>query len=171
VAATAIVVPVVAAEPALGRWRRAYTGDGAEGMPAHVTLMYPFADESRLDDVMIAALGDVLAAFAPFDVAFGGFGRFDADPPVLYVEPAPARPFLDLIAAIAARFPEYPPFGGLHETVVPHLTVAQTPNAEMIGAAEADVAPHLPIRAHIAAVHVMAHRATDGWRTQAVIAL
>ena len=170
-AATAIVVPVAAAEAALGRWRRAYTGDGAEGMPAHVTLIYPFADESVLDDTMIADLGGVLAAFAPFEARFGAFGRFDADPPVLHLEPARPQPFVDLITAIAGRFPDHPPFGGRHATVIPHLTVAQTRDATVMAAAEADVARHLPLHARIDAVHVMAHRAAGGWRTRAVVAL
>jgi 2'-5' RNA ligase len=171
VAASAIVVPVVEADSAVGRWRRAYTGDGADGMPAHVTLIYPFADDSLLDDGMIADLGDVLAGFAPFDVRFGAFGRFDADPPVLYVAPNPSLPFLDLMTAIAARFADHPPFGGRHEAVVPHLTVAQTQDANVLAAAEDDVARHLPVRARLDAVHVMAHRAAGGWRTHTAIAL
>ena len=119
-AATAIVVPVAAAEAALGRWRRAYTDDGAEGMPAHVTLIYPFADESVLDDVMIADLGGVLAAFAPFDARFGTFGRFDADPPVLYLEPTRPQPFLDLIADVARHLPLHTRIDAVH--VMAHRT-------------------------------------------------
>jgi 2'-5' RNA ligase len=170
-AATAIVMPVAEAEAAVGRWRRMHTRDGAEAMPAHVTLIYPFADGSRLNDVVIAGIRSVLGAFTPFDVRFGALGRFDADPPALYLEPTPSTPFLDLIAAIAARFPDHPPFGGRHETVIPHLTIAQTQDSDAMAAAEDDVARHLPVLAHLDVVHVMAHRAAGGWRTHTAIPL
>ena len=48
VAATGIVIPFEQVEPAVSRWRRAHTTDGADGMPAHVTLIYPFVDDSQL---------------------------------------------------------------------------------------------------------------------------
>jgi hypothetical protein len=48
-------------------------------------------------------------------------GRFGDD--VTYLAPRPAQPFVDLIAAVTARWPEYPPYEGIHETVVPHLTL------------------------------------------------
>ena len=170
-AATAIVLPVGEAEPIVARWRRAHTRDGADGMPAHVTLIYPFVDDAHLGDEVIAHLGDVLAGIAPIDVRFGAFGRFDANPPVLYLEPAPAQPLHDLITVIAASFPGHPPFGGRHECVIPHLTVAQTQDAGAIAAAEDDVARHLPLSARLDAVHVLAHRAGRGWRTHTAIAL
>jgi 2'-5' RNA ligase len=171
VAATAIVVPVAEAEPALGDWRRAHTTDGAEGMPPHVTLIHPFADEACVDETVTDGLRDVLADVAPFDVRFEVFARFDADPPVLYLEPVPAEPFLHLIGVIAARFPAYPPFGGLHETVVPHLTVGCSGDPGVLAAAEADVARQLPITARIAAAHVMTHDPAAGWRVGARISL
>lgn len=170
-AATAIVVPVAEAEPAVGRLRRAHTSDGADGMPPHVTLIYPFVDDSRLDELVLDGVRGVLAAFAPFEVRFGAFGRFEADPPVLYLEPAPAQPFLDVIAAIAARFPDHPPFGGVHETVIPHVTIAYTDDAGVLAAAEVEVAAHLPIAARAAGVQVMEHRPAEGWRCRERIPL
>jgi 2'-5' RNA ligase len=171
VAATAVVVPIFEADAAVGRWRRAHTRDGAEGMPAHITLIYPFVDEAHLDDAAVGALREVLAAFAPFDTRLTTFGRFDADRPVLYVEPEPAGAYLDLMAAIAARFPDHPPFGGVHERVIPHLTVVETPDARVIASAEDEVARHLPICARVDVVNVMAHRAGAGWHTHTAIAL
>jgi 2'-5' RNA ligase len=100
VAASAIVVPFAGLEPANGRWRQALTTDGADSMPAHVTLIYPFVADVRLRDDVIAALRVVLVTFSPFDVRFEAFARLEADPPVLYLEPDPAQPFLDLMAAV-----------------------------------------------------------------------
>jgi 2'-5' RNA ligase len=167
VAATAIVVPVPAVDPAVSLWRRAYTTDGAEGMHAHVTLIYPFVAASHLDGAVTAGLRGALDGFAPFDVRFGSFGRFDADPPVLYLEPDAAAPFRELIAAIAARFPEHPPFGGVHDAVIPHLTVAYADDPTVLAAAETDVARRLPLSAHVDTVDVMEHRPAAGWRVRA----
>jgi 2'-5' RNA ligase len=171
VAASAIVVPFAGLEPTVGRWRRALTADGAQSMPTHVTLIYPFVPRTQLRDHLIAALREVLATFSPFDVRFEAFARFDADPPVLYLQPDPAQPFLELIAAIAARFPDHPPFAGIHDPIIPHLTVAQTRDASAMRAAEESVARHLPLTAAAHSVHIMEHRPADGWRTHTAIAL
>ena len=140
-------------------------------MPAHVTLIYPFLADVQLGGDVIAALREVLATFSPFDVRFEAFARFDADPPVLYLEPDPAQPFLDLTAAIAARFPDHPPFGGIHDRITPHLTVAETADASAMRAAEESVARHLPLAADAVSVHIMEHHPADGWRTHTAIAL
>jgi 2'-5' RNA ligase len=163
-AATALIVPFEQADPLLLRWRRAHTTDGAEGMPAHVTLIYPFVDDVQLVAGQVSELRGVLAAFTPFDVRFTSFGRFDRPPSVLYLKPEPAKPFMDMVDAIVDRFPTKPPYGGEFDTVVPHLTVAQTSDAEVLDNAEADVATHLPLAARTTHVHVMPHYGTDGWR-------
>jgi 2'-5' RNA ligase len=132
-------------------------------MPPHVTLIYPFVDDVHLDDAAIAALRDLLAVFAPFESRFATFARFDAARPVLYVEPEPAGAYLDLMTAIAARFPDHPPYGGVHETVIPHLTVAESDDLAALDAAEVAVSRHLPLVARVAEVDVMEHRGADGW--------
>src|SRR5206468_8524729 len=67
-AETAVVVLLPELEPLIGGWRRRYTGDGARGMPPHVTLIIPFADSADLDE-RLGPLGRALGRFAPFDVA------------------------------------------------------------------------------------------------------
>jgi hypothetical protein len=162
-AATGIVIPFERAEAAVSRWRRAYTTDGAEGMPAHVTLIYPFVDDAQLVAGDVSQLRAVLSVFSPFDVCFATFGRFAGPSPVLYLEPDPAGPFAEIIDAIAERFPEHPPFGGEFDTVVPHLTVVETDNMEVLRDAEQDVTQHLPIATRATEVHLMEHRGEDGW--------
>ena len=147
-----------------------FRSDGADGMPAHVTLIYPFVDAEHLGAAHVDGLRATLDAFAPFEVTFARFARFDARPPVLYLEPDPPQPFRDMVAAIARDFPAYPPFGGVHETVIPHLTIAQTDDGAARRAAEDDIGRHLPIRARVVEVAVMEHRA-DGWRTRERISL
>jgi 2'-5' RNA ligase len=170
VAPTAIVVPFHDVPAVVAAHRQELTTDGAAGMPPHITLIYPFVDDADLKDDEIGRLRDVLDTFAPFDVTFVRFGRFEAVPPVLYLEPEPAEPFLAMITALEREFPAFPPFGGVHETVIPHLTIAYTDDATALEAVEAAVERHLPIHAHVDDVALMEHRA-DGWQLRGRIAL
>ena len=70
-AATAIVVPFGDLPTVVETRRRALTSDGAEGMPPHVTLIYPFADAADLGPDEIGRIRAVLGMFAPFGVTFG----------------------------------------------------------------------------------------------------
>jgi 2'-5' RNA ligase len=170
VAPTAIVVPFHDMPAAVVTHRRALTSDGAEGMPPHVTLLYPFVDDADLADDEVRRLRDVLAAVAPFDVIFATFARFAAQPPVLYLEPELAGLFLGMIAALAHEFPAFPPYGGIHETLVPHLTLAYSDDAAALDAVEAEVGLHLPIHARAAEVTIMEHH-ENGWRRRERITL
>jgi hypothetical protein len=53
-----------------------------------------------------------------------------------------------LTETIVERWPDYPPYEGVHETVTPHLTVAYGDDA-LLDEVEADVTPKLPIEAHV----------------------
>lgn len=64
--------------------------DRPPGMPAHVTLLYPFVDESTLVAGMAAQAQRALSLIAPFECEFASFGRFiDPIPTALYLEPNP----------------------------------------------------------------------------------
>jgi 2'-5' RNA ligase len=170
VAATAIVVPFYELDRVVGTHRRALTTDGADGMPAHVTLIYPFADDDALGEREMGRVRAALGAFSRVDVTFERFGRFSARPPVLYLAPEPVGALLGMIAALEHEFPAFPSFGGIHETVIPHLTIAQTDDATAMQAAQDDVASQLPIRSRVTEVAVMEH-AAGGWRPRARIGL
>ncbi|HSL10921.1 MAG TPA: 2'-5' RNA ligase family protein [Actinomycetota bacterium] len=159
---TALLIEVPEAEPLVGRWRAAHDPSSALGVPAHVTLVFPFVDRERLDGDVASRVAAAIerSGVAPFDVRFERPGRF---PGVVYLEPAPAEPFLRLIGAVVDAFPDHPPYGGAFETVVPHLTVADDPEADL-DAIEASVRPGLPIVAPVRQVALMA-AAPAGWTT------
>jgi 2'-5' RNA ligase len=164
VAATAIVVPVLEAEPSVDCWRRRYTQDGADGMPPHVTLLYPFVDDRVLVGGHVCGIRRVLACFAPLDFELRGFAEFPSTEgaPVLYLEPDPTEPFLEMTAAIARVFPDYPPYGGQFAEIIPHLTIAEHAQAPLSDIRD-DVASVLPIAAQAREAWLMQH-GTDGWR-------
>ena len=157
-AETAIVVLLPELEPLLGESRRGYTGDGARGMPPHVTLIFPFADSSDLGPRM-SVLAAVLGAFAPFELAFSDTARF---PGLLYVRPEPAQPFVAMTEALAAAFPDFPPYGGEFAEVVPHVTVAEA-NENILAALENELAPRLPVQARVERAWLV-ENTTAGWR-------
>ena len=67
-----------------------------------------------------------------------------------------------------AAFPDYPPYGGGYDDVVPDLTVGYRPAGEVteLLEAEADVLRRLPVQAHISRVWLMTGRAAPGsWQT------
>ena len=82
---TALVIPVPAAEP-LGPW----TGD-REGVPAHLTLLYPFAPPGLIDD---GSLVELFSSFEPFDYRLVELRSFDDG--TVYLAPEPAEPFVRL---------------------------------------------------------------------------
>lgn len=78
---TAIVVPVELAELALSAAAAALGFDRPPGMPAHVTLLYPFVDSERLVVGHAHQAQRALSGCMPFECAFSSIRQFD-DPPV-----------------------------------------------------------------------------------------
>jgi hypothetical protein len=84
---SAVVVPVPAAEPLVSTWRQRFDSSAAQGMPAHITALYPFLPDERLTDGVLAMLGELCAQSPVLDVQFRHTARF---PGVLYLDPEPA---------------------------------------------------------------------------------
>jgi 2'-5' RNA ligase len=171
-APTAIIVPVAEAEPATDRWRRRYTPDGADGMPPHVTVLYPFVDENVLVGDQIRQVDAALGDFQPFDfslVSLDEFAASDAKPCVLYLTPDPPEPFREMTDALVMAFPDFPPYGGAFARVIPHLTVANDREAPLSDIRDV-VGPALPITARAVEARIMRY-ADDGWRTKSRIDL
>ncbi len=159
-------MPVPEAEPAVGALRLELDWSAARGVPAHITLLFPFAPPDEVDEVAVAAL---VASHDEFDYELASIERFEDA--VTWLRPVPDEPFAALTRAIAARWPEYPPYEGAHETVIPHLTVADT----LINPDSADLGTlvrSLPIRAHAHDVLLLAEEEPGGrWLSRARFAL
>lgn len=150
---TALVVRIPEAEAAVGVWRGRFDPSARAAVPAHVTVLVPFLHESRLDGGTRARLGALLAGRPAFDVSFARCGRF---PGVLYLAPEPAAPLAELTTAVAAQWPEAPPYGGRFTGVVPHLTVADGQDDAVLAEVEADLAARLPVTSRVRAVELLA---------------
>jgi 2'-5' RNA ligase len=157
-AATALVALLPELEPLIGAWRRRYTDDGARGMPPHVTLIGPFADSSEVDN-LLEPLVRVFATFAPFELDLRETARF---PGLLYLRPEPAEAFVAITEALAQTFPDFPPYAGEFDEIVPHITVAQG-DEEVLAAAERELATHLPVKSRVERAWLV-EDTLSGWR-------
>jgi 2'-5' RNA ligase len=120
---SALIVPVPEAEPYVAHLRRRFDPAAREGVPAHITLLIPFVAPERIDDIVLDGVRAVLAASPAFDFRLASIARF---PGCTYLVPEPSAPFVALTRALVRRFPECPPYGGAYDSIIPHLTVAQT---------------------------------------------
>ena len=150
---TALIVEVPEAEPAVGALRLEHDSSAARGVPAHITILFPFADAGDVDDGALEAL---FARFPAFDFVLDRGERFDDG--VTWLHPEPSLPFVDLTAAVAQRWPEHPPYEGAFDEPIPHLTVSET---------AIDVNVQLPIasRAHEVTL-IEEDEATGRWSTR-----
>jgi len=148
-AQTAVIAPVPAAERLVGKHRDRLDAAAAWGVPAHVTVLYPFVEPAAANEQLVAALAAAVGSDSAFDCRFLRTRWFGED--VLWLDPEPAQPFRQLTAAVWGAFPQYPPYRGVHDDVIPHLTVAERRMADLpaVRAAEGAVQPGLPLSTRI----------------------
>ncbi len=124
----AILVP--AAEPLVREFRARYDTSANEGMPAHITIIWPFIHPDELNDHTIVRIEKIIAESPPISFALVDICHFDRT--ALYLRPEPDDTILTLIQAVQETFPDYPPYCGAYGgSPTPHLTLAQvnTPRA------------------------------------------
>jgi 2'-5' RNA ligase len=163
---TALIVAVPDAAPMVDPWlERTCRARPSVGIPAHITLLFPFVPAAQVDNELMDDLRSLFARFAAFPFTLDRPERF---PEVLYLAPAPARPFTLLTEAIVTRYPECPPYEGAYDAIVPHLTVAQG-DAAALDEAEADIRSALPIEsvAHEVLLLEELEPSWVRWRTRA----
>ena len=120
-AKTAFVVPVPEAEVHVRELRERFDPSARIGVPAHVTVLAPFMAPEQLTDSVLATIVRAFSQLEPFAFELRRVGRFQA---TAYLAPEPAEPFVALTRALVLKFPNFPPYGGVPASVIPHLTVA-----------------------------------------------
>jgi len=134
----------------------------ALGIPFHVTLLYPFASHDELTRDVLASTRAVLAACRPFDFQLT---RIAIWPDVVYAVPEPDGELRACMQALFARFPQWPPYGGVHAEVVPHATLGEEVDAALVCLEiERRLAPHFPHRCQARDVALLEEFEPDRWR-------
>ncbi|GGV29006.1 hypothetical protein GCM10010277_11530 [Streptomyces longisporoflavus] len=142
------------------------------GFPAHVTVLYPFVHESRLDAAAHRELTALFAGHDAFTLTFAEFARY---PGVLYLDPWPHSPITALTKDLTRRWPDAVPYRGIFDPpLAPHLTLANSEGPATQDAAydalQTELEPFLPLSSRVSAVHLIARDGTR-WRDRAVYRL
>ena len=156
---TGLIVQVPEAEPVVGEWRKRHDWSAAHGVPAHVTTVFPFVPEEKLDDRVLADLRELLAGVPAFRFVLTRVARF---PDVAWLAPDPSERFRELTELVVARWPEYPPYEGEFEEVIPHLTVAEGDEA-LQDEVDRALSPSLPFEAEAIEVTLIVEDDTGWW--------
>ena len=132
---TAFIVRVPKAEAHVASLRNRFDASVHLGVPAHITVLVPFMAPDQINQSVLAQIRATLSQVPSFAFTLSQVRRF---PATAYLAPVPAEPFIALTEALVRTFPEFPPFRGEHESIVPHLTVA-TGNASEAEVAAAEL--------------------------------
>jgi 2'-5' RNA ligase len=168
---SALVVLIPEAEVLVKSFRDRYDPQAALGVPAHVTVLYPFKSPTELTADVIGNLDKLFSKFPGFSASFTETRRF---PGVLYLSPEPAEIFRHLTEVVTRRFPETQPYGGRFADVVPHLTLAQLSDPRKLEEAaaefELEAKGRLPIQAGVKEIALLDNE-SGYWTVRARFAL
>lgn len=164
---SALIIEVPDAEPVVGRWRERYDPIAQYGIPAHVTVLYPFHPPSDITPAMLDVIAEVAASTEAFEFELSSLGEF---PGVLWLRPWPAGAFMALTHRLAQEFPECPPYEGKFRGSRPHITIVH-PAAlgdssldEVRAEIETELGALLPIRTTATALSVYGSDDDTNWR-------
>jgi 2'-5' RNA ligase len=165
---SALVVLVPDAEAVAKPFRDRYDPSAAAGMPAHITLLFPFKAPDDVDDMTRGSLRDCFARFEPIRFSLAAIKRLSSG--VLYLAPQPDQPFRQLTRAIWNLFPQTPPYGGKWPDIIPHLSIAWLADDVLLTEVADDFASaaegKLPIRATASEIALMDNR-SGRWNVEA----
>ena len=156
------MVVVAEAERAVAQLRRQLDPVARLGVPAHVTVLFPFMPASELRDEVTVRLTALFATVPAFTHNFVGTAWSGDE--VLWLASDAAEVFRSMTELVWAAFPAYPPFEGQLDDVVPHLTIADRGSLDEMQAAERTVERHLPISAITRAVTLMVEQPSGRWK-------
>lgn len=181
-----LIVEVPEAEHAVARYRERFVANARRGVPAHITVLFPFMSPQAIGPAVIAELEHLFAAVSRFRFQLTHTNWFGDE--VLWLGPRDPGPFRALTRCVAEAFPVFPPyqgqFGEVESAVFPHLTVGKTaetvcrtlnggghPVTEL-RSAESSVRSHLPIDGEATSVTLMTQASAGGqWTKTAAFAL
>lgn len=164
---TALIIEVPEAEPLVREVRHQFDPVSNSGIPAHITLLYPFVPVELFDSAIEATLLAVLAATEPMSFSLSSLHEF-SDAIFLMLEPDVE--LRKVMGQVWQAFPEYPPYGGGgHITEpTPHLTVAQPGDPDrqrsLRPELEAMFEPHLPLAVRVDHASIFVRDDSGLWR-------
>lgn len=166
---TALIVVVPEAEGVVGQLRDRLDPVAQLGVPAHVSVLFPFMPAPQIGDAVIAQLTALFRAVPAFSHRLVRTAWFGDE--VLWLAPDTGDEFRSLTTLVWAAFPAFPPYERAFNDVVPHLTIADRGPVADMQAAEREVQHRLPIGAFTQAVTLMVEQPSGRWERAISFAL
>lgn len=116
-----LIIEVPEAEPAVRHHRERLDTSAPLGVPAHITVLFPFMPPETIDAAAHTKLAELFANIGRFQFELDRTSWFGDD--VLWLAPHDSAPFRALTQQVFRAFPAFPPFEGQFEDVVPHLPI------------------------------------------------
>jgi len=168
---SALVVLIPEAEALVEPFRKQFDPSAAMGVPAHVTILYPFKSPDKLTNDVLSFLRNLFQELPSFNALFTEIMRF---PDAIFLAPEPAEPFRQMTMLIANRFPDTPPYRGAFKEIVPHLTVAQVSDPQQLEKIASDfykaTLGKLPIHTRVNRVSLL-EKSSGYWRVRTQFSL
>ena len=158
-----IIVPVPEVEPLFGALRATHDRVAAIGVPAHITLLYPFLPPPTALN-QLSELQKLFESMPAFEFSLVDVRRF---PATLYLHPSDAGRFRAMTDMLSAKWPACKPYNGAFADVVPHLTVADKVDRATMDTVEPSIRRHLPIRCTASEAWLMCSDDKDRWTQRA----
>jgi hypothetical protein len=155
-----LLVEIPQAEPAVGRFRDRLDSSAGLGVPAHITVLYPFIPPAGLDAAVLGQLERLFAAVPRFAFRLDRTSWLGDE--LVCLMPSDPGPFRTLTQRVVEAFPAYPPYGGQFEGIIPHLTIGDSPPADDLRAAEESIRPLLPVTGEVTAVSLITQQFAGG---------
>ena len=140
-----LVIEVPEAEPAVRHHREHLDANAPLGIPAHITVLFPFMPPEMIDPPALTRLRQLFA---------------------VWLAPEDPRPIRALTQRVFRAYPAFPPFDGQFGDVVPHLTIGHGHPLDDLHTAESSVQARLPIESSAAAVTLMTQQSAEGHWTR-----
>lgn len=143
---TGVVIPVPAADALLASVATQFPGVVREGVPAHLSVQYPFLAADELDQRVTETLSELFAPQRPIRVTFAECGRRGG---FVYVRPDSTEELTQLSGALRQRWPQVLRCADSDDDVGPHVTIAMHASEDVARTVEQQVIAALPISAEL----------------------
>jgi 2'-5' RNA ligase len=117
-----LLIPVVEASESVNKWRVEYQDSAKRGMPAHITLFFPFLHPSEIGDSTITQLTHFFKKVNKFTYQLNKIENF---PLVVYLAPTNGSKFTKISQNLATKYPQIKPYEGEYLAPIPHCTLAR----------------------------------------------
>jgi hypothetical protein len=168
-ASTLLLIPLFCLPPELWRLCRLYRNN-IDLIPPHVTVAFPFLPLESVTPDVVRRLTNLLDEVSAFDFELSRVKWFGTN--VVYLEPSEADRFRSITKALQAEFPDFLPYGGEFDTIIPHVTLSEHGTLFERRALGRAAPRFLPLAARAAHVWLMTNPAgVDDWAIAKVFML